>query len=150
MIKFLCGDVIEMLKTLDKESVQCVVTSPPYWNLRDYGVECQIGLESTPKEYVTKMVAVFREVWRAMKDDGILFLNLGDTYAGGGGRGCDTAKQQSNRGTVGMPSAIVPPDIKPKDLCGIPWRVAFALQADGWYLRSDVIWSKPNPMPESV
>jgi site-specific DNA-methyltransferase (adenine-specific) len=101
-------------------SVQCCVTSPPYWGLRDYGHEGQIGLEATPEDYVERIVAVFREVRRVLKDDGTLWLNLGDSYADG------------------------------KQLVGIPWRVAFALQADGWWLRQDLIWHKPNPMPESV
>jgi len=117
--------------------------------LRDYGVEGQLGLEPTTGEYVEKMVAVFREVRRALRDDGTLWLVLGDSYAGGG-RACDTDKQRSNKGTINMPPGIVPPGLKPKDLVGIPWRVAFALQADGWWLRSDIIWHKPNPMPESV
>ncbi len=166
-----------MLAALPAESVQCCVTSPPYWGLRDYGtatwnggdkecdhsperrggrfaravsakqrsntgsgtisgrecpcgarrVDAQLGLESTPEEYVANMVAVFREVRRVLRDDGTLWLNLGDSYAG-----------------------VVPPGLKPKDLVGIPWRLAFALQADGWWLRSDIIWAKPNPMPESV
>jgi len=144
-----CGDVTQVLPTLPDGCVQCCITSPPYWGLRDYGVEGQLGLEPTTGEYVEKMVAVFREVRRALRDDGTLWLVLGDSYAGGG-RACDTDKQRSNKGTINMPPGIVPPGLKPKDLVGIPWRVAFALQADGWYLRSDIIWSKPNPMPESV
>ncbi|HAM54320.1 MAG TPA: site-specific DNA-methyltransferase, partial [Candidatus Rokubacteria bacterium] len=122
-----------------------------YWGLRDYGVDGQLGLESTPEEYVARMVAVFREVWRVLRDDGTLWLNLGDSYAGGGcgARNPERWPKQSRNDhvpthakTAGAP--------KPKDMCGIPWRAAFALQADGWYLRSDIIWSKPNPMPESV
>lgn len=142
-------------------SVQCVVTSPPYYGLRDYGIDGQIGLEQTPAEYVANLVAVFREVWRVLRDDGTLWLNLGDSYAGGGNyRGIDsekslTSKQSSNRGARGISQNLGATkekmgDAKPKDLLGIPWRVAFALQTDGWYLRSDIIWSKPNPMPESV
>ena len=123
----------------------------PYWGLRDYGVPGQIGLEKTPEEYVGKLVEVFREVRRVLKKDGVLWLNLGDSYAAGGNGG-GTEKQDSNRGTLALRGKVkkAPPGFKPKDLVGIPWRVAFALQADGWYLRSDIIWSKPNPMPESV
>jgi DNA modification methylase len=206
------GDCLEVLKTLDSESVHTCITSPPYWGLRDYGTaqweggdaECdhssakiktradypfseasakqvtskgtmmhlyrdqcscgatridkQIGLEKTPELFVSKMVEVFREVKRVLRDDGTLWLNLGDSYSGSG-KGCmgdgtpsdrGDAKQGTNRGTtVGIfPKAET--SFKPKDLCGIPWLVAFALRADGWYLRSDIIWHKPNPMPESV
>ena len=149
------GDVIEQLRSLPVDSVHCVVTSPPYWGLRDYGVAGQIGLEPTPEAYVARMVDVFREVRRVLRPDGTLFLNLGDSYAGGATAGSVAAlngKQGSNRGSharIGHPPEI-PLGLKPKDLVGIPWRVAFALQADGWWLRSDVIWAKPNPMPESV
>lgn len=149
MNHILQGDSLTILKTLDSESVDCCITSPPYWGLRDYGVEGQLGLEKTPEEYVSKMVEIFGEVRRVLKDEGTLWLNLGDSYAGGG-RGCNTPKQKSNRGTRGMPDSIVPDGLKQKDLVGIPWRVAFALQKDGWYLRQDIIWHKPNPMPESV
>ena len=133
--------------------VDCVVTSPPYWGLRDYGHGDQIGLEPTPDAYVAQMVAVFREVRRVLKDTGTVWLNLGDSYIGGG-RGGDaddavSRKQSTNRGSLVAPTPI-PAGMKAKDLAGIPWRVAFALQTDGWYLRSDIIWSKPNPMPESV
>lgn len=114
------GDSLTVLQTLPAASVQCCVTSPPYWGLRDYGHDGQIGLEETPEQYVARLVAVFAEVRRVLADDGVLWLNLGDSYGSG------------------------------KQLVGIPWRVAFALQADGWYLRSDTIWHKPNPMPESV
>jgi DNA modification methylase len=152
------GDVMQALDLLPDQSVQCVVTSPPYFGLRDYGVDGQIGLERTPAEYVEKMVAVFREVRRVLRDDGTLWLNLGDSYAGGGRGGnppdSPHQKQKTNAGTVinGMQhrKLEVPDGLKAKDLIGIPWRVAFALQADGWYLRQDIIWAKPNPMPESV
>lgn len=132
--------------------VQCCVTSPPYWGLRDYGTAGQIGLEQTPDAYVAELVAVFREVRRVLRDDGVLWLNLGDSYAmgtkGSSGKG---DKQRSNAGTLIEDRRwSVPSGLKAKDLVGIPWRVAFALQADGWYLRSDCIWHKPNPMPESV
>jgi DNA modification methylase len=142
------GDVREVLKTLDDESVQCVVTSPPYWGLRDYGVDDQLGLEATPEAYVANMVAVFQEVKRVLRKDGTLWLNLGDSYSSGGR---ETTTNQTLRG--GKDYGVTRPkpnkSIKPKDLIGIPWRVALALQADGWYLRSDIIWNKPNPMPES-
>lgn len=166
-VQLLNGDVLAMLATLPDEYVQTCVTSPPYWGLRDYGVEGQLGLEKTPEEYVEKMVAVFREVRRVLKDDGTLWLNLGDSYAGSGkGPSNEGSKQRSNGGSLTEGSGRnqrqfmngqapkewlpVPRGLKPKDLVGIPWRVAFALQADGWYLRSDIIWHKPNPMPESV
>jgi len=146
------GDVLEVLRTLPAGIVQTVVTSPPYWGLRDYGVAGQIGLEKTPEEFVAKMVEVFREVRRVLRDDGTLWLNLGDSYAGGGRGGyCgDESKQKSNAGSLIKAPKWGEAGLKPKDLVGIPWRVAFALQADGWYLRSDIIWAKPNPMPESV
>lgn len=194
------GDALTMLKTLPDESVQCCVTSPPYWGLRDYGtakweggnsecnhisrpqtsykagsnqgalrdgpykdicgkcgavrVDSQLGLKKTPEEYVGKMVEVFREVKRVLRGDGTLWLNLGDSYAANnrwGGATNTDSKQWSNAGTreFQAPARIDHPT-KPKDLVGIPWRVAFALQADGWYLRQDIIWHKPNPMPESV
>lgn len=154
--EILCGDVLDGLRSLPDGSVQCVVTSPPYWGLRNYGVEGQIGLEPTPEAYVEKMVEVFREVRRVLRDDGTLWLNLGDCFTSGGRTSNGTREgymQQTNRGASGecdAPRLSMPPGLKPKDLVGIPWRVAFALQADGWYLRSDIIWSKPNPMPESV
>ena len=154
----LLGDCREVLATLPAESVQCCVTSPPYWGLRDYGVEGQLGLEGSPQAYVMNMVDVFHQVRRVLRPDGTLWLNLGDSYAGSwGARGRGDATNaarpdlEQKHGTEaparhGFPAL----GIKPKDLVGIPWRVAFALQADGWYLRSDIIWSKPNPMPESV
>ena len=152
-LTILCGDALDQLRTLPDESVQCCVTSPPYWGLRDYSVEGQLGLEKTPEEYVAKMVEVFREVRRVLRRDGTLWLNLGSSYAGGG-RGwesCDpNGKPLTNRGTVGVGPTEVPPGFKPKDLVPIPWMVAMALQSDGWWLRSDIIWNKPNPMPESV
>lgn len=159
MIKILQGDCIEQMKTLPSESVHCCVTSPPYWGLRDYGVAGQLGLEKTPEEYVSKMVAVFREVRRVLRKDGTVFLNIADSYCGsnqGAGTKEPTAKQASNRGTRYMltenhTSKLAKIDgLKPKDLVGIPWRVAFALQKDGWWLRSEIIWAKKNCMPESV
>jgi DNA modification methylase len=149
MIRILQGDVMKGLASLPDESVQCVVTSPPYWGLRDYGVEGQIGLEKTPEEYVEKMVQVLREVRRVLRKDGTVWLNMGDSYARDeekGGSGTPTGR--NNRGE-NYPGAGLG-GLKPKDLVGMPWRLAFALQADGWWLRSDIIWSKPNPMPESV
>jgi DNA modification methylase len=151
--RVLVGDVREMLATLPDCSVQCVVTSPPYWGLRDYGVAGQLGLEERPSEYIAAMVDVFAAVRRVLRDDGSLWLNLGDCYANDGKWGGETGGKQSylpdaDRQRVGREKRIT--GLKPKDLVGIPWEVAFALQADGWYLRADVIWSKPNPMPESV
>jgi DNA modification methylase len=160
------ADCIEAMRAMPAESVHACVTSPPYFGLRDYGHDGQIGLEQTPDEYVAKLVAVFREVRRVLRDDGTLWLNLGDSYAaarggthqpaetlaGGKGGKTDSGERVNrsrhdgynptrNAGAIGL---------KHKDLIGIPWRVAFALQADGWYLRQDIIWHKPNPMPESV
>lgn len=157
--RILIGDVRERLQELPDGSVQTCVTSPPYWGLRDYGHGGQIGLEQTPDEYVAEMVAVLREVRRVMADDGTLWLNLGDSYASGGGSsaqnldklgerlGCGGGHKHSAATSMRAPT---PSQLKPKDLVGIPWRVAFALQADGWWLRQDIIWAKPNPMPESV
>jgi site-specific DNA-methyltransferase (cytosine-N4-specific) len=134
--------------------VATCVTSPPYWGLRDYGCAGQLGLEPTIAEYVTNMVEVFRLVHELLADDGTLWLNLGDSYTSGGrdsyGTWAPDSKQATHTAIKSSPRAAQPEGLKPKDLCGIPWRVAFALQADGWYLRSDVIWAKPNPMPESV
>ena len=145
-------DVIEGLKQLQSESVHCVVTSPPYWGLRSYGVDGQLGLEKTPEEFVLKMVEVFREVKRVLRKDGTLWLNLGDSYAGSGKgpTGVSGIGDQKKRQGFDSPKVVIPNGLKQKDLVGIPWRVALALQSDGWYLRSDIIWSKPNPMPESV
>jgi DNA modification methylase len=162
------GDCRALLDDLPESCVQTCVTSPPYWGLRDYGRDGQIGLEPTPDAYVAALVEVFRGVRRALRDDGTLWLNLGDSYAGGGhgaqgpttlsGLSTNTADRRtarpgnpeknggaSNRNGLGIVAGL-----KPKDLVGIPWLVAFALRADGWYLRQDIIWAKPNPMPESV
>lgn len=148
------GDCIDVMRRLEAGSVQTCVTSPPYFGLRDYGHDGQIGLESTPEAFVGKLVEVFRDVHRLLRDDGTLWLNLGDSYAGTGGQGPQTGEAMKGRSrqrdTVTTAARVRGPDLKPKDLVGIPWRVAFALQADGWYLRQDIIWSKPNPMPESV
>lgn len=169
-VRILIGDCRDRLRSLPNESVHCVVTSPPYFGLRDYGVAGQIGLEPTPDAFVAEMVAVFREVRRLLRSDGTLWLNLGDSYAsstkGSGGNG-DTSTLGPKSGGNGISDAgikrsverqamdvrrfdVVGAGLKPKDLIGIPWRVAFALQADGWWLRQDIIWAKPNPMPESV
>lgn len=153
------GDALTVLAALPTASVHCAVTSPPYWGLRDYGVDGQLGLEQTPEEYVAAMVAVFRELRRVLRPDGTLWLNVGDSYAGASLGAADGAARSGeyvgdggkappnvrNRNGVG---AVV--GTKPKDLIGIPWRLALGLQADGWWLRSDIIWAKPNPMPESV
>jgi DNA modification methylase len=163
----LVGDCREMLATLPERSVQTVITSPPYFGLRDYGHAGQIGLESTPDEFVAALVDVFREVRRVLRDDGCVWLNLGDSYAGSWGnqgRKSERGSQRPINGEMltpvldgrfpdaGSNTGAIPPGAayKAKDLIGIPWMVAFALRADGWYLRSDIIWSKPNPMPESV
>ena len=190
------GDCRDLLRQMDDESVNCVVTSPPYWGLRDYGVDGQIGLEETPEEFVATMVEVFREVRRVLRSDGTLWLNLGDTYvsAPSGNRAEDITRSRDVKGParrrrswnegaatiapsrgprganlpnghgkvtgrksfrrdgaeVSGPAHLAAPNLKPKDLVGIPWRVAFALQADGWWLRSDIVWHKPTCMPESV
>jgi DNA modification methylase len=198
MLTLLQGDALEKLQSLESKSVQCCVTSPPYWGLRDYGtaaweggeVECehkrfnayptglvgtdqaqqnskffkdacpkcgarridsQLGLEPTPEVYIENMVAVFRQVGRVLRDDGTLWLNMGDSYAAQGGSK-EAGLYQDKRNVLATWQQARKPacGLKPKDLCGIPWLLAFALQADGWYLRSDIIWHKPNPMPESV
>lgn len=152
--RILIGDVRTRLSEIPDQSVQSCVTSPPYWGLRDYGEADQIGLEQSPNEYVEQLVQVFREVKRVLKDDGTLWLNLGDSYAGGAAASGGKQRLGPNgdldnqRNEVGLKK--VGNGLKQKDLVGIPWRVAFALQADGWYLRQDIIWAKPNPMPESV
>ena len=157
-VEILHGDCRETLKTLPEGSVNCCVTSPPYFGLRDYGHDGQIGLEESPDAFVQQMVGVFREVKRVLRDDGTLWLNLGDSYSSfkdqscrqqtlaGKSRGEPHSGKAANRNGKAMASC----GLKNKDLIGIPWRVAFALQADGWYLRQDIIWHKPNPMPESV
>ena len=146
------GDCIESMRTLPDASVHCCVTSPPYWGLRDYGHDVQIGLESTPEAYVARMVEVFREVRRVLRDDGTCWVNLGDSYFGTGrGPTHPTGFHSGENGGSFPTSGVYSHDtLKSKDLVGIPWRVAFALQADGWWLRQDIIWHKPNPMPESV
>lgn len=137
---------------LADNSVQCIVTSPPYWGLRDYGVVGQLGSERTVQEYVESMVAVFAEAWRVLREDGTLWLNLGDCYNAGtaGARKASTAGKHGYWENPAISRRVNASGLKPKDLIGVPWRVAFALQAAGWWLRSDIIWHKPNPMPESV
>lgn len=168
------GDAEEILRTMPDGSFDCCVTSPPYWGLRDYGCDGQIGLESSPDEYVSRIVRVFQEVRRVLRDDGTLWLNLGDCYATGvgkvgacpgGGEQCEKWKAgyrgnhkddpkrsrvAAQMGTMTQPNRMPQDGLKPKDLVGIPWMVAFALRADGWYLRSDIIWAKRNCLPESV
>lgn len=142
------GDALTVLRRLPAESVQCVVTSPPYWGLRDYDRTGQIGLEPTLPQFINRLVAVFAEVRRVLRDDGVLWLNIGDGYTSGNRAYRAPDKKNPARAMTVRPET--PDGLKPKDLIGIPWRLAFALQDDGWYLRSDIIWSKPNAMPESV
>ena len=142
------GDCLEVLRGLPDGSVDCCITSPPYWGLRDYGVDGQLGLEQTPEEYVAGLVAVFGEVRRVLAAHGTVWLNLGDSYAANRSYQVPDSKHIDVGNSMSMSANDI--GLKPKDLVGIPWRVAFALQADGWYLRSDIIWAKPNPMPESV
>lgn len=153
------GDVRDVLATLPERHFHCAVTSPPYWGLRSYlpanspDKAREIGSEKTPQEFVATMVDVFQGVWRVLRDDGVLWLNIGDSYAGGG-RGGDTGRSTLQGSTIGQDNSklarkIIAGGLKPKDLCGVPWRVALALQADGWTLRDAVIWWKPSPMPSS-
>lgn len=152
------GDSKETLSHLPDQSVHTCITSPPYFGLRDYGMGEQIGLEETPEKFVAELVSVFREVRRVLRDDGTLWLNMGDSYARTGGwsnnNGLDGVSRaegsRAKSNMTGSGSQRLAPGLKQKDLIGIPWRVAFALQADGWYLRQDIIWHKPNPMPESA
>ena len=154
MNKIQFGDCRETMRrwTAEGVKVQTCVTSPPYYGLRDYGHDGQIGLEKTPEEYIAAMVEVFRCVWDVLEDDGTLWLNIGDSYAGSGkGPAGNLGAKNDERNMTHTPtSSFVPTGCKPKDLIGIPWMLAFALRADGWYLRQDIIWHKPNPMPESV
>jgi len=142
------GDALHVLHILPSNFVQCVVTSPPYWGLRDYHIDGQIGLESTLQQFINHLVTIFSEIKRVLRDDGTLWLNIGDGYTSGnrGYRAVD--KKNPARAMTVRPDT--PEGLKPKDLQGIPWRLAFALQDDGWYLRSDIVWHKPNAMPESV
>lgn len=152
-IRILTGDCREVLRSIPDESVHCVVTSPPYWGLRDYGVAGQLGMEPSYLDHVEVMANLFDEVRRVLRKDGTLWLNYGDSYATSvNGRSAADTKAAGNddRTFRDKPFSTVQGVLKPKDLCGIPWRVAFALQEHGWYLRQDIIWSKPNPMPESI
>lgn len=148
MIKILQGNCLDKLKELPDQSINTCITSPPYWGLRDYGEEKQLGMEDTPEEFVNNLVEVFREVKRVLRDDGTVWLNLGDTYSATrwSNTPSTTGISQSHSDIVLQKKTKLPD----KNLVGIPWRVAFALQQDGWYLRQDIIWHKPNPMPESV
>lgn len=156
--KILTGDALLCLKSMESESVNCCVTSPPYYGLRDYGCQGQIGLEATPQEYIDKLVLVFREVRRVLTTDGTLWLNIADSYAGSGkGRNADghfnltsICKESYGQKSSVLSKTIVNDKLKRKDLIGIPWMLAFALRDDGWYLRQDIIWYKPNCMPEAV
>lgn len=149
--RVIIGDCRDVLRSLPEETFQCCVTSPPYWLLRNYGHSAQIGMEPTPDAYVESLVDVFSLVRRVLRDDGTLWLNIGDSYAAsaGGGQG-KNSKFLDRTAAREQKTSKVSGGLKPKDLCGIPWRLALALQADGWWLRSDIIWHKPNPMPESV
>lgn len=168
-ITIYCGDALEVLRKLPDASVHSCITSPPYWGLRDYGVDGQLGLEATYQEYVAKLADIFDGVRRVLRDDGTLWLNLGDSYATGAGKVGDCPggglqgerwmgagptdqdpKRAASRAPMRQANRMPQSGLKPKDLVGIPWRMAFALQDRGWYLRSDIIWDKPNPMPESV
>lgn len=156
--RILVGDCIDMMRTLPDQSVHTCITSPPYFGLRDYGVDGQIGLEASPREFIDRLVAVFREVRRVLRDDGTAWVNMGDSYAGSwGAHGRDDmglgGQSLSARQVAASARRLKKPNhhgFKPKDLLGLPWRLAIALQDDGWYLRQDIIWHKPNPMPESI
>jgi len=142
------GDSARMLERLPDRSVQCVITSPPYWSLRDYGIDGQIGLEQSVQSFIKSLVRVFEQVNRVLRDDGTLWLNIGDSYTSGG-RGY-RAPDKKNVARAMSSRPPTPEGLKPKDLIGVPWRLAFALQDAGWYLRSDIVWNKPNAQPESV
>ena len=147
LCRLIVGDALTELRKLPTGSLQCCITSPPYWQLRDYEVDGQIGLEATPEEYVMKLCEVFAEVRRVLRDDGTLWLNMGDTYASQVPAIRSNHENGKRRTAISIGSAG---KLKEKDLAGIPWRLALALQAQGWYLRSDIIWAKPNALPESV
>lgn len=146
--QILCSDAMTALRAAPDRTFRCCVTSPPYWGLRDYGTEHQIGAETKLEDYIKNLRTVFQEVFRALSDDGTLWLNVGDSYTSGGRTWRDEDKK--NKGRAMDYRAPTPNGLKPKDLIGVPWRIAFALQEDGWYLRSDIIWNKPNCQPESV
>lgn len=146
MEKVICGDALETLRGMEPESVNTCITSPPYYNLRDYGTPGQIGMEETPEKYIESLVLVFREVRRVLREDGTLWINIGDSYATRSG----PQPPRNTRNQCGHTTKRLPEGYKKKDLIGIPWLLAFALRADGWYLRQDIIWQKTNCMPESV
>jgi DNA modification methylase len=157
MNKLITGDCLEEMKNIPDNSVDCIITSPPYYGMRDYGSDAQIGLEKNPEEYIKKLAKVFREAKRVLKDEGTLWLNLGDSYSGSGKgsakypENAAKYKQGTNHGMLSAQAVTQTHcDLPAKNLMGIPWRVAFALQEEGWILRQDIIWNKPNPMPESV
>jgi site-specific DNA-methyltransferase (adenine-specific) len=159
MFKILTGDCRVSMRQLQEKSIDCCVTSPPYFSLRDYDMDGQIGLESTPEHYINELVSVFEEVNRVLKDEGTLWINIGDSYASfRDGKATPDTTRGNSQGTLvdkgkaknRMASTFTGTDIKHKDLIGIPWMLAFALRKAGWYLRQDIIWQKPNPMPESV
>lgn len=159
MTEIKCGNAVDVLRAMPAESIDCCITSPPYFNLRDYGVEGQIGLESSVEEYIQKLVDIFNEIKRVLKPNGTLWLNIGDSYNGSGkSRNADgqvgklnSDIQSSNKGIQkGRLSKTSVAYLKPKDLIGVPWMLAFALRKEGWYLRQDIIWEKPNCMPEAV
>lgn len=144
----LIGDALGILESVPQNTFDCCVTSPPYWGLRDYGIPQQIGAEADLGNYIKNLVAVFRQVRRTLKDDGTLWLNIGDSYTSGNRKWRDTDNKNPARAMSYRPPT--PKGLKPKDLIGVPWRLAFALQADGWFLRADIVWHKPNCQPESV
>lgn len=144
----LLGDALANLRKIPDKSVKCCITSPPYWGLRDYGIEGQIGAETSLDDFLDKLVEVFREVRRILTDDGTFWLNIGDSFTSGGRTWRQSDKKNAARGMDYRPPT--PPGLKPKDLIGVPWRLAFKLQDDGWYLRTDIVWHKPNGQPESV
>lgn len=149
---FITGNSLNILKRIKSNLVQCCITSPPYFGLRDYGNDEQIGLEKNPDDFIVELVTVFMEIHRIMKDDGILWINIGDSYSGSGKGPAGNFKSGKSdpRNMYEKHTKIIPEFCKPKDLIGIPWMLAFALRNSGWYLRQEIIWSKPNPMPESV
>jgi hypothetical protein len=153
MNKIICGDALTVLRTLPDKCCRCCVTSPPYFNLRDYGVPGKIGLEPTMRDYIARLVEVFEEVKRVLTDDGTLWINIADSYGQNfrwGNKEKASDKQMSNRGTVAFMDKSKKMNLPAKNLMGVPWRLAFALQDSGWILRQDIIWSKSNCMPESV
>lgn len=144
----ICGDTSEVLEAFPDGCIQTVVTSPPYWSLRDYGIQGQVGLEASVEEFIKALTRVFDQIYRVLRDDGTIWLNIGDSYTSGGRTW--RAPDKKNRARAMETRPPTPDGLKPKDLIGVPWRLAFALQAAGWYLRADIVWNKPNCQPESV